>query len=100
MKIYIVNYRDYDSDCIEGVFTNKTNAEKCKEYHLKLIEIRDCDNGDTIELDEIETSDDIDYNAKILELEEQQTMKNREKEETLKQKEIEEYNRIKERYRL
>ena len=100
MTMYVVIYSDYDSNYIEGIFTDKDKAEKCKEYHLKLIENRGYNNGENIDLEEIETSDDIDYNSKILELEQQKIKKKKEQEELVKKNDLEEFNRIKEKYGL
>ena len=99
-KFYVVTYNDYDINYIVGVFTNKFQAEKCKEYELKLIEIKNDNYGEVVEITELECSDDIDYAAKILELEEQELQKERAKEESIKQKDLEEFNRIKEKYGL
>ena len=103
-KFYIIIYDDYyDCQTIKGVFTSKSKAEKCKTYELKLVDIQDKKYGKfgrSVEMLEVECSDHIDFDAKILELEEQELKKQRDKEEAIKQKDLEEFNRIKEKYRL
>lgn len=102
MKIYIVTYNDYEqSNEIRGVFTDKTKAEKCKEYELKLASYcneKYGDYGRNIKIVEFDCSDDIDFDAKITELEELKRQERQTKEEAIKQKDLEEFNRIKEKY--
>ena len=104
MKTYIVQYWDWhDATKIKGVFTDELKAEKCLEYEKMLVTIKDKKYGDygrNVWLDEIECSDDIDFDAKILELEEQERKEQQAKETAIKEKDLAEYNRIKEKYRL
>lgn len=96
---YIVVYGNYDCPYdIVGIFTDKLNAEKCQEYYEILTAKNDY--GDVVEIVEIRCGDDIDYNAKIFELEEKERREKQAKEDAIKQADLEEFNRIKEKYGL
>lgn len=101
---YIIIYDDYyDCPKIKGVFTSKSKAEKCKTYELKRVDIQDKKDGGygrIVKMLEVECSDHIDFDKKILELEEQELKKQRAKEEAIKKKDLEEFNRIKAKYGL
>lgn len=104
MGLYIVQYWDYNDETkIKGVFTDKSKAEKCLEYEKILIAINDKKYGEYgrhAYLTEMECSDDVDFDAKILELEEQERKEQQSKENAIKEKDLVEYNRIKEKYGL
>ena len=104
MTLYIVQYCDYeDITKIKGVFTDDLKAEKCLKYEKMLAAIDDKKYGKYgrhVWLDEIECSDDVDFDAKIRELEEQERKEQQEKEDAIKAAELEEFNRIKEKYGL
>lgn len=104
MKIYIVEYWDWsDVTKIKGVFTDKHKAEKCLEYERMLIDIDDKEYGDygrSAKIFETETSDDVDFDAKIKELEENERKKQQAKEDAIKESDLAEFNRIKEKYGL
>lgn len=97
---YIVIYSDYDCYYdIRGVFTDESKAKKCKEYEEK--RIGDMDSyGRSIEIIETECSDNVDFNAKILELEEKERQKQQAKEDAIKEADLAEFNRIKKKYNL
>jgi uncharacterized protein YutD len=104
MKIYIVEYWDWDDVTeIKGVFTDKHKADKCLEYERMLIDIDDKEYGDygrSAKIFETETSDDVDFDAKIKELEENERKKQQAKEDAIKESDLAEFNRIKEKYGL
>ena len=104
MKTYIVQYWDWNEDTkIKGIFTDELKAEKCLEYEKMLVAIEDKKygkHGRNVWLDEIECSDDVDFDVKILELEEQERKEQQAKEDAIKAAELEEFNRIKEKYGL
>lgn len=95
---YIVVYSNYDCPYdIVGIFTDKLNAEKCQEYYERLTAKNDY--GDVVEIVEM-LCDDVDYNAKIFELEEKEQQEKQAKEDAIKRTDLEEFNRIKEKYGL
>ena len=99
MNFYIVIYGDYDIPYnIKGVFTDKSKAEKCKEYELKRIGKKEY--GETVEIVVTKCSDDEDFDAKIFELEEKKRQKWQKTEDEIKAFEMSEFNRIKEKYNL
>lgn len=98
MKVYVVNYSDYDTYHIMGVFADKSKAEKCKEYELKKICKRTY--GEQVEIVECDYSDDVDFDAKIAELEEDERQERKAKEDAIKEADLAEFNRIKEKYNL
>ena len=102
MKTYIVQYRDWNDETkIKGVFIDESNSEKCLEYEKMLIAIKDKKYGEygrNVWLDEIECSDDVDFDDKILELEEQERKEQQVKEDAIKEKDLSEFIRIKEKY--
>lgn len=99
MNFYIVIYSDYDIPYnIKGVFTDKSKAEKCKEYELKRIGKKEY--GETVEIVVTKCSDDEDFGAKISELEEKERQKWQKIEDEIKAFEMSEFNRIKEKYNL
>ena len=99
MKFYIVIYSDYDVYYdIRGVFTNKSKAERCKEYELKCIGKKEY--GEEVEIICAECSDDEDFDAKIFGLEEKERQKRQRIEDEIKAADIAEFNRIKEKYNL
>ena len=104
MKIYIVEYWDWEYTTeIKGVFTDKHKAEKCLEYERMLIDIDNKEYGDygrNAKIFETETSDDVDFNAKINELNENERKKQQAKEDATKEADLVEFNRIKEKYGL
>lgn len=104
MKIYIVDYWDWsDVTEIKGVFTDKHKADKCLEYERMLIDIADKEYGDfgrSARIFETETSDNIDFNAKIKELKENERQKQQAEEDAIKEADLVEFNRIKEKYGL
>lgn len=100
MIFHIVIYSDYDCYYdIKGVFTDKSKAEKCKEYEEKYISDMDS-YGRSIEIIETECSDTVDFDAKILELEEKKRQKQKAREDKIKEIDLAEFNRIKEKYNL
>lgn len=104
MKVYIVEYWDYsDITEIKGVFTDKHKAEKCLEYERMLIDIDNKEYGDFgryAKIFETESYDDVDFNAKIKELEENERQKKQAEEDAIKEADLVEFNRIKEKYGL
>ena len=103
MTIYIVSYGDYDGEEVRGVFTNKSVAEKCYKYEQMLVDIDRADGydyGRGVAFDEYELSDDVDFDAKIAELLENERKKVQEKENAIKEADLVEFNRIKEKYGL
>lgn len=103
-KFYIVIYSDWDCDYnIKGVFTDKNIAEKCKEYELKFVDINDKKYGEYgryVKIIDMECSDNVDFGAKILELEENKRKEKQAKEDAIKEADLAEFNRIKEKYGL
>lgn len=104
MKVYIITYRDYDCDNdIKGVFVNEEKAEKCLKYNAMVVDI---DNkkygtyGRGLKLNTFECSDNIDFDAKIKELEKQQRKEEQIKYDEIKEKDLKEFERIKEKYGL
>lgn len=104
MKIYIVEYWDWsDITEIKGVFTEKHKADKCLEYERMLIDIDDKEYGNfgrCVKIFETECSDNVDFDAKINELEENERQKQQAKEDAIKESDLAEFNRIKEKYGL
>ena len=104
MRIYVVIYGDYDCDYdIRGVFTDEAKAERCKEYELKTVDILNKKHGTygrSVEIVDMECSDNVDFNAKIIELEENERREKQEKEDAIKEADLAEFNRIKEKYGL
>ena len=104
MKVYIVEYWDWeDITIIKGVFTDKHKAEKCLEYERMLINIDNKEYGEfgrSAKIFETETSDDVDFDLKIKELEENERQKQQAKEDAIKEVDMAEFNRIKEKYGL
>lgn len=104
MKIYIVDYWDWsDVTEIKGVFTDKYKADKCLGYERMLIDIDNKEYGDfgrSARIFETETSDNVDFNAKIKELKESERQKQQAEEDAIKEADLMEFNRIKEKYGL
>jgi hypothetical protein len=104
MKIYIVEYWDWsDVTEIKGVFTDKHKADKCLEYEQMLIDISQKEygnHGENTWIEETEISDDVDFDAKIKELEENERKKQQAQEDAIKEADLVEFNRIKEKYGL
>ena len=104
MTLYIVQYCDYDDVTkIKGVFTDESNAEKCLKYEEICIAINNKKYGSYgrhVWLDERASSDDVDYDAMINELEENERKEQQAKEDAIKAADLAEFNRIKEKYGL
>lgn len=99
MKLYIVIYSDYDCDYdIRGIFTDESKAEKCKEYELRRIGQRGY--GERIDIIHTKLSDDVDFSAKLTELEERKRQEQQKIEAEIKAADLAEFNRIKEKYNL
>lgn len=101
-SLYIVIYTNWDCHYrILGVFTDEKKALKCFDYEKKVSNLNhDYSNGGMVKIEKVECSDDIDFEAKIFELEETERQKKIAGEEAIKQKDLIEFNRIKEKYGL
>lgn len=101
-NIYLVVYSNWECPYkILGAFTNERNALKCFEYEKKKNKpINTFIDDGLIKLEKVGCFDDVDFEAKLLELEEEERQKRLAVEEKIKQKDLEEFYRIKEKYDL
>ena len=101
MKIYVVEYDDYDSSDSVGYFTDRNKAEECCKYlnRTRPSYYYKESGRDTWEIFEYEL-DDTDYQSLNKELDEQEKIKAKEELEKEKQQAIAEITRLKEKYNI
>lgn len=97
MSIYLVRFRDYDTEFCFGYFTSEEDAEKCMEYYMRTKPSDYEYICDTYSLEKYEL-DDTDYDALNKELDEAEKVMQREEEEELRNKELAELARLKAKY--
>jgi hypothetical protein len=97
MSIYLVRFRDYDTEFCLGYFTSEEDTEKCMEYYMRTKPSDYEYMCDAYSLEKYEF-DDTDYTALLKELDEaEKAMQKKEKEE-FRNKELAELARLKAKY--
>ena len=101
MKIYVVEYDDYDSSDSVGYFTDRNKAEECCKYlnRTQPSYYYERSGRDTWKIFAYEL-DETDYQSLNKELDEQEKIKAKEELEKEKQQAIAEITRLKEKYNI
>lgn len=97
MSIYLVRFRDYDTEFCFGYFTSEEDAEKCMEYYMRTKPSDYEYICDAYSLEKYEL-DDTDYTALLKALDEEERAKQRKEEEEFRNKELAELARLKAKY--
>ena len=97
MSIYLVRFRDYDTEFCLGYFTSEEDAENCMEYYMRTRPSSYEYLCDAYSLEKYEL-DDTDYAALNKELDEAEKAMQMEEEKELRNKELAELARLKAKY--